>query len=621
MGRVNLYSDTQTRPTPEMRRAMAEAEVGDEQHFGDPTVNALCERVAELLGFEAAVFLPSGTMCNAIGFRLHIRAGGDEAYLHRISHPIKAEAGGPAAISGAVLCPLEGERGMFDAATLAAAMRPPDDRYQPRSRLVSVEQTTNLAGGHVWPLAQLREVVEVAKANGLRLHMDGARLMNAVVASGIPTTEWTAGFDTAWIDFSKGLGAPMGAVLAGSRELIDEAWRYKQMMGGALRQAGHRRGRRAVGARPPRRAARDGPRQRAARWRAGWRTSRASTSTRATVATNIVDLPRQRRAGAVHPARGQRRDHGRARRAHGARGHPPRRRRGGHRDRARRRRQHARRGLAARPIRAGLPVCVSSRASTRSSWAWSRPGTYGHVGGLAVYDPSTAPGGTLEIGDVCRMVSERLHLLPPFRWRLVEVPFGIDLPYWVEDPAFDLDFHIRESAVPPPGDDRQLAETVARIFARPLDRSRPLWELYLIHGLPEGRVAMLTKLHHSMVDGVSGNEILGVLLDPSPEGKEIPPAPSGEAGERVPGDLEMLGRGLLGRAAPAAACAALAADRAAEPHRPPRRQRVPRGAAARRRAVERAPPRRLRRVPVGARSRPKPTAPPRSRARAVPARR
>src|SRR3954463_13452335 len=172
--------------------------------------------------------------------------------------------------------------------------------------------------------------------------------------------------------------------------------------------------------------------------------------------------------------------------------------------------------------------------------------TYGHVGGLAVYDPSTAPGGTLEIGDVCRMVSERLHMLPPFRWRLVEVPFGIDLPYWVEDPDFDLDFHIRESAVPPPGDDRRLAETVARIFARPLDRSRPLWELYLIHGLSDGRVALLTKLHHSMVDGVSGNEILGVLLDPSREGRETPPAPEGKAGERVPGELEMLGRGLLG---------------------------------------------------------------------------
>ena len=168
------------------------------------------------------------------------------------------------------------------------------------------------------------------------------------------------------------------------------------------------------------------------------------------------------------------------------------------------------------------------------------------MGGLAVYDPSIAPGGTLEIRDVCRLVSDRLHLLPPFRWRLVGVPVGHDLPYWVEDPAFDLDFHIRDSAVPPPGDDRQLAETVARIFARPLDRSRPLWELYLIHGLPEGRVAMLTKLHHAMVDGVSGNEILGVLLDPSREGKEIPPAPEERAGERVPGELEMLGRGLLG---------------------------------------------------------------------------
>src|SRR3712207_2537878 len=211
MSRVNLYSDTQTRPTPEMRRAMAEAEVGDEQHFGDPTVNRLCARVAELLGFEAAVFLPSGTMCNEIAFRLHIRPGGDEAYLHRTSHPIVAEAGGPAAFAGAVLCPLDGVSGMFTADDLEAALRPPGDRYQPRSRLVSVEQTTNLAGGRVWPVDQLREVVEVASAFGLRLHMDGARLMNAVVASGVPAAEWTQDFDTAWLDFSKGLGAPMGA--------------------------------------------------------------------------------------------------------------------------------------------------------------------------------------------------------------------------------------------------------------------------------------------------------------------------------------------------------------------------------------------------------------------------
>src|ERR1700712_452188 len=166
---------------------------------------------------------------------------------------------------------------------------------------------------------------------------------------------------------------------------------------------------------------------------------------------------------------------------------------------------------------------------------------YGHVGSMAVYDPATAPGKSVEIADVCRLLGERIHQLPPFRWKLVEVPFGLDLPYWIEDPDFDLDFHIRESAMPPPGDEVQLARTVARIFARPLDRNRPLWELYLIHGLKGGRVALLTKVHHSVVDGVAGNEILSVLLDPSPEGKDLPPSPSDDRpGERVPGDLEML---------------------------------------------------------------------------------
>jgi threonine aldolase len=235
---VNLYSDTQTRPTAAMRRAMAEAEVGDEQRFEDPTVNALTERVADLLGHEAAVFLPSGTMCNAIAFRLHVRPGGDEVILHRTAHPIIAEAGGPAAISGAVLCPVDGPRGMFDAETLRAHLRPPGDRYMPRSRLVSLEQTTNIAGGRVWPLEQMRSVLAAAREAGMRSHLDGARLMNAVVASGVPAREWASVFDTAWIDFTKGLGAPVGAVLAGSRALIDEAWRYKQMWGGALRQAG-----------------------------------------------------------------------------------------------------------------------------------------------------------------------------------------------------------------------------------------------------------------------------------------------------------------------------------------------------------------------------------------------
>jgi len=217
---------------------MAAAEVGDEQRGEDPTVNALCARVAERLGKEAAVFLPSGTMCNEIAIRLHVRPGGDALYLHRTAHPLAFEAGGPAALSGAVLVPLDGPRGTFTYEALEAALPVPGDRYAPRGRLVSIEQTTNIAGGCVWPLEQVRAVLETARGHGLRAHLDGARLMNAVVASGVPAADWCAGFDTAWIDFTKGLGAPVGAALAGSAELIEEAWRFKQMMGGAMRQAG-----------------------------------------------------------------------------------------------------------------------------------------------------------------------------------------------------------------------------------------------------------------------------------------------------------------------------------------------------------------------------------------------
>src|SRR3954452_20260593 len=220
-----------------MRRAIASAEVADEQRGLDPTVNALQERVASLLGHEAALFLPSGTMCNQIGIRLHTRPG-DEVVLERFSHPIIAEAGGPAAHSGVMMQPIDGVGGMFTAADVERSLRPPDDRYSPRSRLVCVEQTTNYGGGRVWPLDQIRSVLEIARAHGLRAHMDGARLMNAAVASGVPAADFAGGFDSAWLDFSKGLGAPVGACLVGSRELIEEAWRFKQMMGGALRQAG-----------------------------------------------------------------------------------------------------------------------------------------------------------------------------------------------------------------------------------------------------------------------------------------------------------------------------------------------------------------------------------------------
>jgi threonine aldolase len=235
---INLYSDTQTRPTDAMRAAIASAVVGDEQRGLDPTTRELEERVAELLGQPDAVFLPSGTMCNEIALRLHARPGGDEIVLDRTAHLVNYEAGGPAQFAGLMVRVLDGDGGVFTATQLQAALRPAGNRYAPRSRVVSVEQTSNLGGGRVWPRAVIREVLEVAARFGLRTHLDGARLLNAVVASGVPAAEFAGGFDTAWLDFTKGLGAPVGAVLAGSRELIDEAWRWKQMLGGALRQSG-----------------------------------------------------------------------------------------------------------------------------------------------------------------------------------------------------------------------------------------------------------------------------------------------------------------------------------------------------------------------------------------------
>jgi threonine aldolase len=235
---INLYSDTQTRPTDDMRRAIATADVGDEQRGQDPTTLRLQERVAELLGHEAGLFLPTGTMCNQISFRLHARPGGDELILDRSAHPVIAEAGGPAQQAGLMIHPVDGDGGIFTAGQLEAALRQEGNRYLPRSRLVSVEQTTNMGGGRVWPLERMREVLAAARAHGLRAHLDGARLMNAVVASGVPAAHYAGGFDTAWLDFTKGLGAPVGAVLCASRELIAEAWRWKQMVGGAFRQSG-----------------------------------------------------------------------------------------------------------------------------------------------------------------------------------------------------------------------------------------------------------------------------------------------------------------------------------------------------------------------------------------------
>jgi threonine aldolase len=233
---IDLYSDTRTKPTPGMRQAIAEAEVGDEQVFQDPTVNALCAEVAELLGKEAAVFLPSGTMCNEIAIAVHCQRG-ESVLLDRTAHPLTAEAGGPAALAGAVLIPLDGEGGIFTKAQVEERIYG-GNRHPPRTRLVSIEQPSNLGGGKVWPLAAIGEICELARSRGLSSHLDGARLMNAVVASGVSAKAYCQPFDSCWLDFSKGLGAPVGAVLAGSKAFIHEAWRYKQMIGGAMRQAG-----------------------------------------------------------------------------------------------------------------------------------------------------------------------------------------------------------------------------------------------------------------------------------------------------------------------------------------------------------------------------------------------
>lgn len=234
--RIELHSDTQTRPTPGMRKAMAEAVVGDEQKGEDPSVNRLLDMTRELFGKEDAVFLPSGTMCNQISLMLHCKPG-DEILADRTAHILNLEGGGAAVFAGSMIRPIEGDRGIFTASQLEQNIRAVR-RHTPKPRLVAIEQTSNSGGGTVWPLETIREVAAVARAHGLAMHMDGARVLNAVVASNVSARDFAAPFDTMWLDLSKGLGCPFGAVLAGSKDIIDEAWQWKQRMGGAMRQAG-----------------------------------------------------------------------------------------------------------------------------------------------------------------------------------------------------------------------------------------------------------------------------------------------------------------------------------------------------------------------------------------------
>jgi threonine aldolase len=234
--RINLYSDTQTKPSAAMKQAMMEAEVGDEQGGSDPTVWELCDRTAELLGKQAAMFMPSGTMCNQVALATHCRPG-DEILAHEDAHIQASEAGGPGAISRVMIRGLPGPRGIFSAETLQAAISPVN-RYAPPQRLVEVEQTANKGGGACWKTAELKQVADIAHANGMTVHMDGARLLNAAVALNVPAKDVVAHCDTVWLDFTKGLGAPLGAVLAGPADFIGQAWRWKQRLGGSMRQGG-----------------------------------------------------------------------------------------------------------------------------------------------------------------------------------------------------------------------------------------------------------------------------------------------------------------------------------------------------------------------------------------------
>ena len=233
---IDLRSDTVTRPTAAMRQAMAEAEVGDDVLGDDPTVLALERRVAEVLGKEAAVYVPSGTMSNQVAIRAHTEPG-DEIILEATAHSYFFETGGPAALSGVMCRLIPGWHGLFTADDVRAVLRPHNTHF-PVTKLVCIENTHNRGGGTVWPLAQIADIAAVARDAGLAMHLDGARLWNASVASGVPEAEYAASFDTVSVCFSKGLGAPVGSALAGTRVFIDRARRFRKMFGGGMRQAG-----------------------------------------------------------------------------------------------------------------------------------------------------------------------------------------------------------------------------------------------------------------------------------------------------------------------------------------------------------------------------------------------
>lgn len=233
---IDLRSDTVTRPTPGMRAAMDKAEVGDDVFGEDPSVNRLQARVAELLGKDEALFVPSGTMSNQICVKLHTQPG-DEMLCESNCHIYNYEAGGAAVLSGVTARCIDGDYGILDLAQLEDKIRP-NNEHLVRTRVVCLENTHNRGGGRIFPLEKVKAISAWGRKNGLAVHLDGARLWNAVVATGVPLGEWAKHFDTVSVCFSKGLGAPVGSALAGPRELIARARRIRKLFGGGMRQAG-----------------------------------------------------------------------------------------------------------------------------------------------------------------------------------------------------------------------------------------------------------------------------------------------------------------------------------------------------------------------------------------------
>ena len=235
---IDFRSDTVTRPTPEMLKAMFAAQVGDDVFGDDPTINALEAKVADMFGMEAALFCASGTMANQIAIKAHTQPG-DEVICHKLSHVYYYEGGGIAMNSGASVCLLEGDQGRITAADVAAHINPPNDPHRPLTRLVSVENTMNKGGGSIYDFNELQAIGKVCTENGLKFHLDGARLFNALVETDVTTGDYGQLFDSISICISKGLGAPVGSVLIGNKEFIKKSRRIRKVFGGGMRQAGY----------------------------------------------------------------------------------------------------------------------------------------------------------------------------------------------------------------------------------------------------------------------------------------------------------------------------------------------------------------------------------------------